>query len=104
MRSICSRRASCWNWNTAMQPALLPIASLTLEMVMNWNVIEGNWTQYKDQVKAQWGKLTNDHLDLIAGNRDQLTGQIRESYGIAQEEADMQVASFEKYLRDSRPS
>lgn len=75
-----------------------------MEIVMNWDVIEGNWTQYKGQVKAQWGKLTNDHLDVIAGKRDQLAGQIQESYGIAQDEADKQIKAFQKYLKDSSPS
>lgn len=69
---------------------------------MNWNVIEGNWAQYKGQVKAQWGRLTDDHLDVIAGKRDQLVGQIQRSYGIAQDEADQQIKAFEKYLTESR--
>jgi len=81
-----------------------PIEMLSEEIVMNWNVIEGNWTQYKGQIKAQWGKLTDDHLDVIAGKRDQLAGQIQESYGIAQDEADQQIKAFEKYLKNSRPS
>lgn len=71
---------------------------------MNWNIIEGNWAQYKGQVKAQWGKLTNDHIDVIAGKREQLTGKLQEAYGIGQEEADQQITAFQKYLRDSRPS
>ncbi|HTN66553.1 MAG TPA: CsbD family protein [Burkholderiaceae bacterium] len=70
---------------------------------MNWDVIQGNWTQYKGQVKAQWGKLTNDHIDVIAGKRDQLMGQLQASYGIALEEADQQVTAFQKFLRDSQP-
>ncbi|MEO8838919.1 MAG: CsbD family protein [Herbaspirillum sp.] len=69
---------------------------------MNWNVIEGNWAQYKGQVKAQWGKLSNDNLDIIAGKRDQLLGQIQKSYGIAQEEAEQQIAAFQKFLSESR--
>lgn len=68
---------------------------------MNWDVIEGNWMQYKGQVKAQWGKLTDDHLDVIAGKREQLAGRIQELYGIAQSEADQQIKAFQKYLRES---
>jgi uncharacterized protein YjbJ (UPF0337 family) len=82
----------------------LPVALFNLEIAMNWDVIEGNWTQYKGQVKAQWGKLTNDHLDVIAGRRDQLTGQIQKSYGVGKDEADKQIDAFEKYLANSRPS
>lgn len=71
---------------------------------MNWDVIEGNWTQYKGQVKAQWGKLTNDHMDIIAGKREQLAGKIQEAYGVSRDEAELQIAAFQKFLRDSRPS
>jgi uncharacterized protein YjbJ (UPF0337 family) len=42
---------------------------------MNWDRIEGNWKQAKGKVKEQWGKLTDDHLDVIAGKRDQLRRQ-----------------------------
>ena len=70
---------------------------------MNWNVIEGNWMQYKGHVKAQWGKLTNDDLDVIAGKRDQLAGRLQESYGIASDEADKQIAAFQKYLTATQP-
>ena len=34
---------------------------------MNWDYIEGNWKQAKGKIKEQWGKLTDDELDVIAG-------------------------------------
>ena len=34
---------------------------------MNWNQIEGNWEQFKGKAQTQWGKLTGDDLDVIAG-------------------------------------
>jgi hypothetical protein len=40
-------------------------------------------------------KLTDDDLTVIAGQRDQLVGKIQERYGIAKEEADKQVKSWE---------
>lgn len=36
----------------------------------------------KGKVKEQWGKLTDDDLNRIAGKRDQLEGKIQERYGI----------------------
>ena len=44
---------------------------------MNWDRVEGNWKQVKGNVKEQWGKLTDDQLDAIAGRRDRLVGEIR---------------------------
>jgi uncharacterized protein YjbJ (UPF0337 family) len=54
---------------------------------MDWNRIEGNWRQFKGKVKEQWGKLTDDDLDIIDGRREQLEGKIQERYGIAKDEA-----------------
>lgn len=62
---------------------------------MNWNIVEGNWQQMKGKIKEQWGELTDDHLDVIAGKRDQLLGRIQEAYGIGQDEAERQVREFE---------
>jgi uncharacterized protein YjbJ (UPF0337 family) len=86
-----------------MQSSISAVEPLFMEIDMNWDVIQGNWAQYKGQVKAQWGKLTNDHIDVIAGKREQLTGQLQASYGIAHDEADKQVTAFQKFLRDSQP-
>jgi len=61
---------------------------------MNWDRIEGNWKQVKGKVKAQWGKLTDDDLDVIAGRRDQLSGVIQERYGVAKDEAEKQLAAW----------
>jgi len=63
---------------------------------MDWNIVEGNWKQFKGKVKARWGKLTNDHLDVIAGNRDQLAGKIQETYGITKDETEQQIKHFEE--------
>ena len=54
---------------------------------MNKDTIEGNWKQLKGKVKEQWGKLTDDDLDVIAGRQDQLEGKIQERYGLAKDRA-----------------
>ena len=54
---------------------------------MDWNRVEGNWKQIKGAVKQQWGKLTDDDLDQIAGQRDKFIGKVQERYGLAQDEA-----------------
>jgi hypothetical protein len=38
---------------------------------MHWNRLEGNWKQFKDNVKERWGKLTFDDLNVIGGRREQ---------------------------------
>lgn len=63
---------------------------------MNWDRIEGNWKQFKGQVKEGWGKLTDDDISIINGKRDQLVGKIQERYGCAKDEADRQVKAWEQ--------
>ena len=67
---------------------------------MNWDRIEGNWKQMKGAVKEQWGKLTDDHFDMIGGKRDKLVGRIQESYGCTKDEAETQVRSWEEKQSD----
>lgn len=66
---------------------------------MNENTVKGNWLQFKGKVKEQWGKLTDDDLDVIAGKRDQLVGKIQERHGIARDDAEKQVSDWEKQSR-----
>ena len=63
---------------------------------MNNDRIQGRWKQLKGKVKEQWGKLTDDDLDVIAGRRDQLLGRIQQRHGLARDEADRQVSSWEQ--------
>jgi len=70
---------------------------------MNWDQVEGNWKQFKGEVKKQWGKLTDDHLDVIAGKRDKLAGRVQEAYGISKDEAERQIKSFEDNYTDWTP-
>ncbi len=63
---------------------------------MNSDIFAGNWKQFKGEVQKQWGKLTDDQFDQIAGDRNKLIGHIQESYGLAKDEAENQVKEWEK--------
>ncbi len=68
---------------------------------MNWDRIQGNWKQVTGKARVEWGKLTDDDLSIVAGRRDQLAGKIVERYGIAKDEAEKQLAAWEKKATDS---
>ena len=70
---------------------------------MNWDTIEGDWKQFKGIVKAKWGKLTDDHLDTIAGKREQLAGHLQQAYGITEDQAEGQIKAFEQTHKDYQP-
>lgn len=58
---------------------------------MNADQMKGNWNVLKGKAKQQWGRLTDDDLDVIDGKRDELIGKIQKSYGLSREEAERQV-------------
>ena len=68
---------------------------------MNWDQIKGNWKQVAGQAQVQWGKLTDDDMDVVAGHRDQLAGKIQERYGVAKEEAEKQVTKWQAKATDA---
>jgi uncharacterized protein YjbJ (UPF0337 family) len=65
---------------------------------MNWDQIEGKWKQLKGEAKTRWGKLTDDDLDVVAGQRDKLVGRIQERYGIAKDQAQREVEEWNSTL------
>jgi len=69
---------------------------------MNNDRIQGRWRQIKGKVKEQWGKLTDDDLDVIDGRREQLLGRIQQRHGLARDEADRQVRTWEQSSPDHR--
>jgi uncharacterized protein YjbJ (UPF0337 family) len=71
---------------------------------MNWDRIEGNWKQFKGQLKEKWGRFTDDELDVVAGKRDQFLGKLQEKYGITKDEAQRQLLEFEKSYKDASQS
>jgi len=58
---------------------------------MNWTQVEGKWDQLKGKVRTQWGKLTDDDVEHLAGKRDQLSGALVERYGIMKDQAEQQI-------------
>ena len=63
---------------------------------MNWDQLEGKWKQLKGDVRKQWGKLTDDDLEYMAGSRDKFVGRLQERYGVAREEAQKQADEWLK--------
>jgi len=67
---------------------------------MNWDRIEGNWKEVVGKAKEQWGKLTDDDMEVVGGRRDQLSGKIQQRYGVAKEDAENQIAAWQRLATD----
>jgi uncharacterized protein YjbJ (UPF0337 family) len=61
---------------------------------MNWDRVEGNWKQFKGKAQQQWGKLTDDDLDVIEGKRTELSGKLQARYGYAKDEAEKNIDTW----------
>ena len=58
--------------------------------------MKGNSKQFVGKAKEKWGRLTDDDWKIVEGKRDQLVGKVQERYGITREEAERQMADFER--------
>ena len=58
---------------------------------MNSDQFTGKWNQLKGSVREKWGKLSDDDVSQVKGQREQLVGRIQERYGLAREAATKQV-------------
>jgi uncharacterized protein YjbJ (UPF0337 family) len=63
-------------------------------MAVNWDVIRGKWNQLKGDARVQWGKLTDDDMERIGGNKDKLIGTLQERYGWDKEHAEREADTF----------
>ncbi|MFO7678566.1 MAG: CsbD family protein [Chloroflexota bacterium] len=61
---------------------------------MNSDILKGNWKQFRGEVQKQWGKLTNDDMDVINGEYDKLVGRVQERYGWNRERAEREVTDY----------
>lgn len=58
---------------------------------MNKDQLAGKWKQIRGQIKAKWGQLTDNELDLIAGNYEMLVGKIQERYGTSRAQVEREL-------------
>ncbi len=66
---------------------------------MNWEQIKAEWKDVKGKARVQWGKLTDDELARIRGNREQLEAALQKRYGVAKDEAQRQIDAWAQKLK-----
>jgi uncharacterized protein YjbJ (UPF0337 family) len=68
---------------------------------MNQETLKGEWMQLKGRVRREWGKLTNDDIAAIQGDREVLLGRLQERYGHTREEVEHEFDDW--FVRIVRP-
>ena len=61
--------------------------------MINSQTLKGNWNEIKGQLREKWGQLSDDGLEAVAGNVDQLVGLIQKRTGESRDKV-------ERYLSD----
>jgi uncharacterized protein YjbJ (UPF0337 family) len=61
---------------------------------MNEDTLKGQWNQVKGQLRKQWGRLTDDDIDQIKGDRDILLGKLQEYYGKNREQNERDLETW----------
>jgi uncharacterized protein YjbJ (UPF0337 family) len=72
--------------------AALPL--MVREITMTWDQIEGNWLHFKDRLRHNWAKLTDEDVTRINGRRDELAARLQERYGFARSEAEREIGAW----------
>ena len=68
---------------------------------MNWDRIEGKWKQLTGLARERWGKFTDDDIQTLTGQKNQLVGKIQERYGIPKAEAEEQAEIWSRALSET---
>jgi uncharacterized protein YjbJ (UPF0337 family) len=63
-------------------------------MTMNDDILKGKWNEMKGEVKKKWGKLTDDDLMVISGEKEKLVGVLQTKYGYAKDNAEKEYKEF----------
>jgi uncharacterized protein YjbJ (UPF0337 family) len=67
---------------------------------MNDDVMGGMWKQIKGNVKATFGKLTDDDLTEAEGNSEAMVGKLQERYGYTRADAERAWNDFKGGLKN----
>ncbi len=76
---------------TLRRPTICTHTNIRKDHPMNWDQVEGDWKQFKGKAQQQWGKLTNDDLDVIAGKRTEMLGLLQKRYGHDKEQGEKAI-------------
>jgi len=67
------------------------------------DILKGKWNEIKGEAKQKWGKLTDDDLAIVDGNKDKLVGLLQQKYGYAKDRAEREYADFIERHRGEPP-
>ena len=67
---------------------------------MNEDIFAGQWKQMRGELKSWWGRLDDDDLERVGGQKEQLIGLVQAKYGYVREHAEQEVERRLKEFSD----
>ncbi|CAN5842015.1 CsbD family protein [soil metagenome] len=61
---------------------------------MNTLQIKGDWNMTKGKLKQKWAKLTDDDLEYVEGQQEELLGRIQKVTGESREAVERAINEF----------
>lgn len=58
---------------------------------MNWDQVQGNWTEFKGKLRQQYGDLTDNEVEEAKGSQEEMIGLIQRKYGKTREDAKREI-------------
>jgi len=63
-------------------------------LVATKNVNQINWTELKLKLRKHWGKITEEDLAQINGNKEELIRILRRRYGYGKAQAEIEIGNW----------
>ncbi len=69
---------------------------------MNWDQLQSKWMQMRGPLRHRWGRLTEEDLDVINGQRDVFISRVQERYSVDKAEAQQRIEEWLRALQEQR--
>jgi uncharacterized protein YjbJ (UPF0337 family) len=70
---------------------------------MTQDTLKDEWAELRGRVRKRWGKLTDDDIDQIGGDREALVGKLQERYGRTREQVERWFGEWRASLQGETP-
>ncbi len=70
---------------------------------MNKDTAQGSWNELKGKIKSRWAKFTDNDINEVEGNLEQIAGKLQKVYGYAKEKAEQEYNDFKTSLAKNKP-
>lgn len=62
--------------------------------MINEDIAQGKWKEFKGEIQKAWGNITGDELEKTKGDLKSIAGIIQQKYGVAKEEASTKLTEM----------